>query len=133
MGLSFPNIPNANFTKTISKHYNYIVSLLEKVDTVDKFIIDYTKVDGQTMYELKVAIANIAHKYSYPVVEDYPDIQQELKRVYILNMSSQVEMDFNKLFNDDIDFVTPLRNEIRAVLESRKKTMYNNMLLNPTI
>lgn len=133
MGLSFPNIPNANFTKTITKQYNYIESLLGKVDTVDKFIIDYTKLDGNTVNELKKAISNIAHNYSYPIVENYPDIQQELKRVFVLNMSSQVEIDYTKLFNDDVDFVTLLKNDIRTVLESRKVIMYNNMLLNPTI
>lgn len=135
MGLSSPNIPNANFTVTIKSQYIEIDKLLKLTRETNKIEIKYHKLDGNTVDQLRKAIANVVHVYDYKRVED-ESIKQELKRIYVFNMSDNVDIDFNKLSNDNDpqeDYSYLLRNEIIKVLQARKNIMYNNMILNPTI
>lgn len=132
MGLSFPNIPNANFTNTIKLHYKTINELCKKNTEYKKLNIDYTKLDGNTVNELRKEIAEVVHRFDYPSVIS-PIIREEMKRIFTLNMSSMVEINYEKLCDGEEDYSIILRNNIQKVLEDRKIKVYNNMILNPTI
>ena len=136
MGLSSPNLPNANLTKTITINYTEIAKLCKKNKEYSKLVINYKKLDEITVNLLRQVIANIAHNYSYPSIEK-ESVRNELKNIFVLNMSDVVEIDYEKLADHEedegVDFALILRNSIQSVLDERKKKVYNNMILNPTV
>lgn len=136
MGLSSPNLPNANLEITIKSQYIEIDKLLKLAKDSNKLEIRYNRLDGVTVNELRKAIASVVHVYDYKRIES-ESVAQELKRLFVLNMSDTIDIDFAKLVDSTIDPIYDysflLRKEIISVLMVRKTKVYNNMILNPTI
>lgn len=128
-------LPIPNISKDImydSKLMNHLRDLNSKCDAIT---LKYFEMDTISKGEFKDAIAAAINNYltNYTLSED---TKSELKKLFKLNMTDNITIEYKKLYNpdlDELDCSTELRETVQLIIIKRARELTLSMHMNPTV
>ena len=128
-------LPIPNISKDIKYDSKLMNNLRDLNSKCDAITLKYLEMDTISKGEFKDAIAAAINNYltNYTLSED---TKSELKKLFKLNMGDDITIEYNKLYNpdlDELDCSTELRETVQLIIIKRARELTLSMHMNPTI
>ena len=128
-------LPIPNISKDIAYNSKLMNNLRELNSNCDAITLKYLEMDTISKGEFKDAIAAAINNYltNYKLSES---TKSELKKLFKLNMTDNITIEYKKLYNadlDELDCSTELRETVQLIIIKRARELTLSMHMNPTV